>query len=1043
MRLSLCLLVATVGLPQLLQAQAPVPFKWKFNSIGAGEAIAYSPDGSLIAVGGPGGAEIYNAATARPVLGLPSGWMEVKGLGFSHDGKTLAVASTVGLQLWRVTDGVLLATLPTVATTANACVYSQDGTKLAVAGVGPSGGVLELWDASSRTKISTLATSAGHVESLAFTPDGLSLVSGGAKGSAGTLEVWTVSTGALVTSLNTSAVQASALSISPDGKTLAVGGNGTLNAGSKLELWNLPTRSRTTTLPTGVGSVTALAFTPDGGSLEVGGNNVKGSSYGASSSGQLELWAISSQIRMALTNQSNEVLAFAFAPNGLRLAVGGTNSMQFPTLGYWAGALQTFYPTNLVADAQIGIGGAATVSGFSPPAFSSDGKSILGGAFSSPTTGTNLWDAASGQWKGGVNGGMFEAFSPDGKSIAVGYDWNTAQIQFWDSTSLTLNTTLSTAVANPEAVAFSPDGTKLAVGGLNLSPYANVVQVLNLSTGLPISSLVSAANGGSMCLAFASDNTTLAISGQVGGWTGIVELWNASTGTKLGSLGTNENNPLGLAFSPDGVNLAIAGQRYPFGLGNPYGDLELWTVATRAYGGTLQIRAGTGTMASPVFTSDGKSLYVASDLGIQVFSVATKKLLGYFGNPAEYLAISPDGSQLAFSSTSNDLTVGPIPAIQAYPVASLSVNPSVFAAGKSAVGTVGLNSVAPSGGVTIGLYSTFMGTVPASVWVAPGAKTTTFPITTYAQQAQTTMVITASSGPYYQTASVNLTPYPPVLSTLTATPSSVLGGNTTQGSLTVASAILGAIVPVYLSSNNPAVTVENSVPLFKGNTTSNFSIWSNPVSAPTIATVTAILGTSTLTTSVTVLPATISKLSLAASSLQGGKGTTGTVAINGAAGKQGIVVALTSTSTSVTMPASVTVPYKATQSNFNVSTTAVDASVSATLTATTGTVSQTATLAIAAPQLLSMVLAPTTVNGGASTELTVKLNGPAGPNGAVVTLSSSSSVAHCPASLTIPAGKTSWSVSIGTSTVTANTSATITAAYSGSTLTATVTINNP
>ncbi|MGB4786238.1 MAG: hypothetical protein WAQ77_16110, partial [Candidatus Acidiferrum sp.] len=95
------------------------------------------------------------------------------------------------------------------------------------------------------------------------------------------------------------------------------------------------------------------------------------------------------------------------------------------------------------------------------------------------------------------------------------------------------------------------------------------------------------------------------------------------------------------------------------------------------------------------------------------------------------------------------------------------------------------------------------------------------------------------------------------------------------------------------------------------------------------------------------------------------------------------------------------------------------------------------------PTLSSVTLNPTSVTGGSSSTGTVTLSGPAPGSGALVSLSSSASVATLPASVTVPAGATSAKFTVSTSAVTTSTPVTISASYAGATKTASFTVNPP
>ena len=80
--------------------------------------------------------------------------------------------------------------------------------------------------------------------------------------------------------------------------------------------------------------------------------------------------------------------------------------------------------------------------------------------------------------------------------------------------------------------------------------------------------------------------------------------------------------------------------------------------------------------------------------------------------------------------------------------------------------------------------------------------------------------------------------------------------------------------------------------------------------------------------------------------------------------------------------------------------------------------------------LSSMLVSPYSVTGGANAQGTAFLTGPAPVGGAVVTLSSSNrAAAAVPASVTVPAGATSATFPITTSTVTTSTAVVISGNY--------------
>jgi hypothetical protein len=191
-------------------------------------------------------------------------------------------------------------------------------------------------------------------------------------------------------------------------------------------------------------------------------------------------------------------------------------------------------------------------------------------------------------------------------------------------------------------------------------------------------------------------------------------------------------------------------------------------------------------------------------------------------------------------------------------------------------------------------------------------------------------------------------------------------------------------------------------------------------------------------------PAALNSLSVAPSSVTGGQSATGTVSLTGPAPANGAVVTLSSANPAATVPSSVTVPANATSANFTVSTTTVGSTTVGNITAVYSGLTKSATLTVnpAAPAALSaLTLSPTTVVGGSNSVGTVTLTKAAPAGGLVVTLTSNKPTkAIVPASVTVPAGASSTTFNVATTTVNKRISASISASYNGVTKSATLTI---
>jgi trimeric autotransporter adhesin len=170
-----------------------------------------------------------------------------------------------------------------------------------------------------------------------------------------------------------------------------------------------------------------------------------------------------------------------------------------------------------------------------------------------------------------------------------------------------------------------------------------------------------------------------------------------------------------------------------------------------------------------------------------------------------------------------------------------------------------------------------------------------------------------------------------------------------------------------------------------------------------------------------------------------GAPVSGTVNLNAAAPAAGAVVALSSSNPAVaTVPGTATAAAGATTATFTAI--AVGAG-SATITASLGGSQSSATLTVAAPAVVlsSLALSASNVTGGNPVSGIVTLSGAAPAGGALVALSGADP-ATVPASVTVVAGSTSESFTIATRAVGGATLVTISASFSGVTMTAPLTV---
>ena len=290
------------------------------------------------------------------------------------------------------------------------------------------------------------------------------------------------------------------------------------------------------------------------------------------------------------------------------------------------------------------------------------------------------------------------------------------------------------------------------------------------------------------------------------------------------------------------------------------------------------------------------------------------------------------------------------------------------------------------------------------------------------------------------------------LSSLSLNPTTVRGGNSSTGIVTLSGpAPAGGAQIILSSTDSAAARVPSSVTVAAGATSATFAVSTSAVAASTTVTISATYSGVTRSASLTVTPApppppTLSSLTLTPASVVGGaQNSMGKVTLSAPAPTNGAVISLsTSNSGAAKVPSTVTVAAGATSATFVVSTSAVASATAITISAVYSGATRSASLTVTPPPpppvtLSSLTLNPSSVIGGLqSSTATVTLSGPAPAGGVQVKLSSSNGSAKVPSSLFVPAGATRATFTVNTSIVLISTSATISASYNGTTRAATL-----
>ena len=191
------------------------------------------------------------------------------------------------------------------------------------------------------------------------------------------------------------------------------------------------------------------------------------------------------------------------------------------------------------------------------------------------------------------------------------------------------------------------------------------------------------------------------------------------------------------------------------------------------------------------------------------------------------------------------------------------------------------------------------------------------------------------------------------LSTLSLAPTSVTGGESSTGTVTLtAGAPAGGASVLLSSSDTGAATVPSSVTVPEGQTRADFAVSTSSVSADAAVTISATYGGVTRTAALTVQPAAapaLSRLDLDPTTVTGGASSTGTVTLTAPASSGGAAVALGSSNTDVaTVPPSVTVAAGQTRATFTVSSSPQEFDQSSAISASYGGASASVILSVTA-----------------------------------------------------------------------------------------------
>ncbi len=272
--------------------------------MGRGAPLAFSPDGkTLAAFGGDGTLSLGDVATGKELCPLMGHHGTVGAVAFSHDGKLVVSADWNTVYVWESATGKNLRAFPEGNQNwLTSLAFSPDGKLLAY---GSCNGPRRLWDVAGWKEYRPGDDRDSTACCVAFSPDGRKLAT--VQGYRPAVKIWDVATGKRIAQCAGHVDRAYAVVFSSDGELVISVGEDHM-----VRIWKTATGDEIRHIAAHQHPIECLALSPDGRTLATG-----------TWKGPVCLWeVVTGKQRLQLAGHSHGVRCLAFSPDGQTLASG-------------------------------------------------------------------------------------------------------------------------------------------------------------------------------------------------------------------------------------------------------------------------------------------------------------------------------------------------------------------------------------------------------------------------------------------------------------------------------------------------------------------------------------------------------------------------------------------------------------------------------------------------------------------------------------------------------------------------------------------------